>query len=142
VPRVVVEKLVGDSSIARDHEGFGERPQVEVEHIREMVLRLDEGDDDGDGDFPRKLPSDGEKENKMPKEKAVRWFGLGTREMIVSGKLKRDEQEAGTGTVHTRSWKRRRCAASFHSKLDAASISTEPRATTSFVGRNMIDLWR
>ena len=77
VPRVVVEKLIRDSPIARYQEGFGERPQIEVEQIRELVLGLDEGDDGGDWRFSGKLHSNFEKESKMPEEKTVRGFGLG-----------------------------------------------------------------
>lgn len=84
MPRVVIEKLVGDRQIARDQEGVGEGPQVEVPQIREVKLGLDPVDSDGDGNFPRKLPSDRKEEGKMPKEKAVRRLGLRRREMVVS----------------------------------------------------------
>jgi hypothetical protein len=105
---------------------------------------LDERDDGGNRRSLGKLLGGIVKESKMPEEKAVRRFGLGTRKMLVSGTVnsrveERDEQEAGTGAVHTRCWNRRRCAASFHSQLDTASISTELRATTSCWRRNMMD---
>jgi hypothetical protein len=77
VPRVVVEELVGDSQIARDQEGVGKRPQIEVKQIRELVFGLDEGDDGRDWRFPGNLLGDIEKESKMPEEKAVRRFRLG-----------------------------------------------------------------
>ena len=84
MPRVVIEKLAGDRQITSDQEGVGEGPQVEVPQIREVELGLDPVYSDGDGNFPRKLPSDRRKEGKMPKEKAVRRLGLRRREMVVS----------------------------------------------------------
>ena len=47
-------------------------------------MGLDPVDSDGDGNFPRELPSDRKEEGKMPKEKAVRRLGLRRREMVVS----------------------------------------------------------
>ena len=97
MPRVITEKFVGDSQIARDQEGFGERPHIEVEQVRELILGLDAEDNGGDWRFSGKLLGDVHKEGKVPEEKAMRRFGLGTREIVVSGKLESDE-EAGTGT--------------------------------------------
>lgn len=136
MPRVVIKKLAGDRRIARDQERFGEGPQVKVPQIRELILGLDPVDSDGDGNFPRKLPSDGKEENKMPKEKAVRRFGLRKRDIVVSS-----YQVKGMAEGHTRSWKRRRCAASFHRKVEMASIRTETRATTSPLKRIMVEFF-